>query len=179
MKKALLYIILLIAPTAVFAQANEPKSTEGSVPDELVGHWQTGTFSMTNFWNATTGQYVGNAGEASRSYRIAKDGTAEEYFIYNSISYNCRTEISGYQKGTIKINVAEKNFTFCPASGYYRTANCLKKEWTRKEYSGKDLYPAYQVIYYWTINNGNLVKKDSPAAGTSTTYKKINTANQN
>ena len=177
MKKALLYIILFIAPLAIFAQAIKPKSTEGSVPDELVGHWQIGTFSMTNFWNTTTGQYVGNAGEASRSYRIAKDGTAEEYFIYNSTSYNCRTEILGYRKGTIKINGAEKSFTFCPASGYYRTANCFKKEWTRKEYSGKDLCPEYQVTYYWTIENGNLIVKDSPAAGASTTYKKLNVAN--
>jgi hypothetical protein len=173
MKQALLYIILFVAPLSIFAQTNNAKKTNGNVPDELIGHWQVGTFSLTNFWNPTTGQYVGNAGEASTSYKISKDGTAEEFFIYNSTSYNCRTEILGYRKGTIKINEAEKSFTFCPTSGYYRTANCFKKDWTRKEYGDKDLYPQYQFTYYWTIQDGNLVVKKSPTASTTTTYKKI------
>ena len=165
--------MLLIAPIALFAQTNAPKNAIGSVPEELTGHWQIGTFSLTNFWNPATGQYVGNAGEASRSYRIAKDGTAEEFFIYNSTSYNCHTQILGYRKGIIKINSADKSFTFCPTTGYYRTANCFKKDWERKEYSDKDLYPQYQVTYYWNIEGNNMVVKTSPDAGTSTTYKKI------
>src|SRR5690349_10916256 len=93
MLRRLLYTLLLVAPLALFAQHSKPKNGTGNVPEELVGHWQIGTFSLTNFWNPATGQYVGNAGEASRSYRIAKDGTAEEFFIYNSASYNCRTQI--------------------------------------------------------------------------------------
>ena len=159
--------ILLLVLT--FLQAQDKTS---NVPKELLGHWQVGTFSMTNFWNPTTGQYVGNAGEASRSYKIAADGTAEEYFIYNSTSYNCRTQILGYRKGSVKMSTDKKSFTFCPSTGYYRSANCFKKEWVKKDYGEKDLFPAYQVTYYWEVVNGNLVTKDSPAATASTVYRK-------
>lgn len=153
-----------------FAQKAKPSGT--TIPKELIGHWQLGSFSMTNFWNPTTGQYAGNAGEASRSYQIGADGTMEEFFIYNSTSYNCRTQILGYRKGAIQFN-ADKSFSFCPTTGYYRTANCFKKDWSRKEYSGKDLCPQYVVNYYWSVENGALVVREK-RDGNSTVYKKIN-----
>ncbi|HZH66813.1 MAG TPA: hypothetical protein VEY10_18130 [Flavisolibacter sp.] len=175
MKKQFLYILLAVIPSCVFAQTTKVKTGEAGVPKELIGHWQVGTFAMTNFWNPTTGQYAGNAGEASRSYQISADGTAEEFFIYNSTSYNCRTQILGYRKGTLKIDAANKSFSFCPTTGYYRTANCFNKEWKRKEYSGKDLCPQYQLTYYWALQNGDLLVKESPDATSSTVFKKINT----
>jgi hypothetical protein len=170
MRKIFFIVFHFFISAVSFAQ--KTKTAEPAVPKDLVGHWQLGTFSMTNFWNRATGQYAGNAGEASRSYQISADGTMEEFFIYNSTSYNCRTQILGYRKGLIKLN-ADKSFNFCPSSGYYRTANCFKKDWTRKEYSGKDICPQYQVTYYWAVENGNLVVKETPS-GSSTTYKKIN-----
>lgn len=169
MKRLLFLAILFAASIAVWAQP-KPKS---ATPKELVGHWQLGTFSLTNFWNPTTGQYVGNASEASRSYKIAGDGTAEEFFLYNSASYNCRTQILGYRKGTLKFSADGKSFTFCPTTGHYRTANCFKKDWAKKEYGEKDLFPTYQVTYYWEVQNGNLVVKESPSATTNTVYRKL------
>jgi|GEM_PF-5394824 len=169
MRKSLFILFCLATKFTVVAQS----SSSGMVPKELVGHWQLGTFSLTNFWNPTTGQYLGNASEGSRSYRIAADGTAEEFFIYNSTSYNCRTQILGYRKGTIKINAADKSFTFTPSSGYYRTANCFKKEWQKKEYGEKDLYPAYQVTYYWSVQSDKLVVKETLDAASTTTYRRI------
>ena len=166
-----IFLSTLLLITSLFALAQKAKTGEPIVPKELIGQWQLGTFSMTNFWNPTTGQYAGNAGEASRSYQISPDGTMEEFFIYNSTSYNCRTQILGYRKGVIKLN-ADKSFSFCPTSGYYRTANCFKKDWTKKEYSGKDICPQYQVNYFWAVENGNLVVKETPT-GTATTFKKI------
>ena len=167
MKTAFLLCALFLAVCAI---AQKPKSASG-VPKELIGHWQLGTFSMTNFWNPTTGQYAGNAGEASTSYQISADGTMEEFFIYNSTSYNCRTQILGYRKGRIEFN-ADGSFRFCPASGYYRTANCFKKEWTKTEYTSKDLCPQYQMNCSWSIENGNLILKEK-AGENVTTYKKI------
>jgi hypothetical protein len=176
MKKLLFYFVFIAVSSSAFAQTGQSKTTGPAVPKELIGHWQLGTFAMTNFWNPTTGQYAGNAGEASRSYQISADGTAEEFFIYNSTSYNCRTQILGYRKGVLKIDAAAKSFTFCPASGYYRTANCFNKEWKRKEYSGKDLCPQYQLTYYWSLQDGNLVVKESPGSTTASTYRKIDVA---
>lgn len=169
-----LFSILLCLATTTGAMAQS--SSTAKVPKELIGHWQVGTFSLTNFWNPTTGQYLGNASEGSRSYQIAADGTAEEFFIYNSTSYNCRTQILGYRKGTIRLNVADKSFTFSPTSGYYRTANCFKKEWQKKEYGEKDLYPAYQVTYYWSVQGDKLVVKEKPDATVVTTYQKISSS---
>lgn len=172
MRRIYFSVILATIVTMPFAQA----SPSSKVPKELIGHWQLGTFSLTNFWNPTTGQYAGNAGEASTSYQISADGTIEEFFIYNSTSYNCRTEILGYRKGTLKFSADGKSFTFCPTTGYYRTANCFKKDWVKKEYGTKDLCPTYQLTYYWTVANGNLVVKESPDATASTTYRKIDAA---
>ncbi|HYO20823.1 MAG TPA: hypothetical protein VER36_00370 [Flavisolibacter sp.] len=173
MKRSLFSAILLVIVSALLAQ---PANTS-KVPKELIGHWQLGTFSMTNFRNPTTGQYAGNAGEASRSYQIAADGTAEEFFIYNSTSYNCRTQILGYRKGTLKFSADGKSFTFCPTMGYYRSANCFKKDWAKKEYGTKDLYPAYQFTVYWSVENGALVLKETPQSA-STIYRKIDTASK-
>jgi hypothetical protein len=173
MKKLFIYLLLVSISSSLLAQTGKSKTMETLVPKELIGHWQLGTFAMTNFWNPTSGQYVGNAGEGSRSYQISADGTAEEFFIYNSTSYNCRTQIMGYRKGNLKIDAVAKSFTFCPTSGYYRTANCFKKEWKQTEYSGKDLCPQYQVTYYYSIQNSNLVVKESPTANSSSTYRKI------
>ncbi|RYZ29282.1 MAG: hypothetical protein EOO10_06810 [Chitinophagaceae bacterium] len=169
-----LFILFFVLSVSVASFSQKAKNAEQAVPKELIGHWQLGSFSMTNFWNPTTGQYAGNAGEASRSYQISADGTMEEFFIYNSTSYSCRTQILGYRKGLIKLN-PDKSFSFCPTSGYYRTANCFKKDWTKKEYSGKDICPQYQVNYFWAVENGNLVVKETPA-GSSAVYKKINAA---
>jgi len=170
MRPILLLNIFFFLTVQAFAQKQKTSSV---VPKEMIGHWQFGTFSMTNFWNPTTGQYAGNAGEASRSYQIAADGTMEEFFIYNSTSYNCRTQILGYRKGTIEFTT-DGTFRFCPASGYFRTANCFKKDWVRKEYTGKDICPEYQLHCSWAMENGALVLTDR-ASGKSTTYKKINT----
>ena len=127
MKNFCFAVFLVSFATSLMAQ-----STKAQVPKELVGHWQLGTFAMTNFWNPQTGQYAGNANEASRSYRISPNGMAEEFFISNTTSYNCRTQILGYRKGTITFNAVQKSFTFCPTVGYYRTANCFKKRVDKK-----------------------------------------------
>ena len=58
MKRALLITILAGFATVLVAQ-----SAATRIPQELVGHWQLGSFAMTNFWNPATGQYAGNAGE--------------------------------------------------------------------------------------------------------------------
>jgi hypothetical protein len=158
---------------SLLAPSLQAQTAKSDMPKELIGHWQIGTFAMSNFWNPTTGQYVGNANEASRSYRFAADGTAEEFFIANTTSYNCRTQILGYRKGTLRFSSDGKSFTFCPSSGYYRTANCFKKEWTKKEYGVRDLCPTYQVTYYWQVEDGTLVVKETPESSKITTYRKI------
>jgi hypothetical protein len=168
MKRLLISSLIMLLAVTLLAQ-----NKSSAVPKKMVGHWQLGSFSLTNFWNPTTGQYVGNAGEASRSYKIAADGYAEEFFIYNSASYNCRTQVLGYRKGMLKFSADGSSFSFCPASGFYRSANCFKKDWVKKEYGEKDLCPVYQVTYYWKVENGNLVVRDSPGATAVTTYKRI------
>lgn len=169
------FLLSFIVVFAVKAFAQKEKASQ-KVPAELIGHWQLGAFSMTNFWNPTTGQYAGNAGEASRSYQIAADGSIEEFFLYNSTSYNCRTQILGYRKGKIQWN-ADGSFRFCPTTGFYRTANCFKKDWMKKEYSGKDLCPQYQLDFSWKVEAGNLVLTDM-VSGNAGTYKKISTVIQ-
>ena len=168
LKSAFFALAFIVAAPALLAQ-----TSPSGMPKELVGHWQIGTLAMSSFWNPTTGQYVGNANEASRSYRFSADGTAEEFFISNTTSYNCRTQILGYRKGTLSFSTDKKSFTFCPSTGYYRSANCFKKEWTKKEYGANDLCPTYQVTYFWRVEEGALVVKEAPESAKVSTYRKI------
>jgi hypothetical protein len=139
-----LFTALVICTTALTALAQNSAKNSPKVPKAFLGHWQKGTFSLTSF-EESNGKYVGPANEMSVSYVIQENGTAKEYFISNSTSYNCRTQILGFREGKIIINEAEQSFVFQPNAGYYTMLSCMSKTAGKKPYGAKDLYPVYQV----------------------------------
>lgn len=148
---------LLICVTGLTSMAQHTAKSTSKVPKAFLGHWQKGTFSLTSFEEAN-GKYVGPANEMSVSYVIKENGMAREYFISNSTSYNCRTQILGFREGKFSINEAEQSFIFQPSTGYYTMTSCMSKTASKKPYGAKDLYPAYQVkCFLKTDENGQPV----------------------
>jgi hypothetical protein len=150
MKKHTLLVLLLITFTALWAQNKSTAPT--AIPKAFLGHWQKGVFSLTSF-EEPNGKYVGPANEMSVSYVIEASGKGKEYFISNSTTYNCRTQILGYREGQVIINASDNSFEFRPSSGYYTMLTCMSKSSTKKPYTGKDLYPAYSTRYYLSADD--------------------------
>src|ERR1051326_3989787 len=113
-----------------------PAQSKQAVPAEYTGHWQKGTFSLTSFEDYQ-GKYVGPANETSVSYVIEANGTAKEYFISNTNTYNCRMQILGYREGKMVLNNADNSFEFQPVTGYYHSLTCMSKTSTKKPYGEK------------------------------------------
>jgi len=118
-----------------------PVSKTG-IPDELVGKWQVGNFSMNNFttYNGTRPANVTN----TLAYNIAKDGSAEQYIYYD---YNDGSDLQTctYRKGTITFDAVAKTWKFCPASGSFRKFQNGKK--TQGDITVEGLYPKYAPAY--------------------------------
>jgi hypothetical protein len=150
MKKYIFIVVLTglywLSLSAQSKQTASPAPTF-KIPKEFLGHWQKGTFSLTSF-EEQDGKYVGPANETSVSYVIEENGTAKEYFISNTNTYNCRMQILGYREGALIANTNDNSIAFQPTSGYYYTVSCMNKTKTKKPYGSKDLYPNYRVKLY-------------------------------
>lgn len=88
------------------------------VPDELVGKWLNGTFSMSN-WYTYDGQYAGNPYSSSRAFSFEKNGNAEFFQVIKTYNGACSTDAFTNYKGTVKFN-NDGSFTFYPQQGTYR-----------------------------------------------------------
>jgi hypothetical protein len=129
------------------------------IPDELVGKWQKGSFSMINYFTYD-GRDLGKGYESTRALHFTKNGQAEVFIYvhsYNSAVY-CHSHGFTYTKGTVAIN--GNQLTIKPRAGRYRGAyagNCgslanfdrpmteaevakqeLKFYWSRESRSGKN-----------------------------------------
>lgn len=146
MKKALLTTAAIIVSfTSLLAQSKQVSTLKTPViPVEYRGHWQKGVFSLTSF-EQHDGKYVGPANETSVSYFIEENGSAKEYFIANTNSYNCRLQVLGYREGKLVLNNLDATFEFQPTSGYYTSLSCFSKTPSKKPYTSKELYPEYSV----------------------------------
>ena len=113
-----------------------------AVPDELVGKWQLGNFSIKNFY-AYNGTRTANMTNTI-AYNISKDGSAEQYIYYD---FNDGTDLQTctYRKGTVIIDAVSKTWKFCPASGSFRKFQNGKK--TQDDINTDGLYPKYAPLY--------------------------------
>lgn len=163
MKYPVLFLALVFF--AIFSAGAQGKQSAASVTNATAkayaGHWQKGVFSLSSF-EEHNGKYVGPANETSVSYVIDANGVAKEYFISNTNTYNCRTQVLGFRTGKIIIHEKDQSFEFRPVSGYYTILSCMSKTAAKKPYGAGDLYPAYVV-------KGHL-KKESSGATVLVTY---------
>ncbi|TDH27296.1 hypothetical protein EXU57_06820 [Segetibacter sp. 3557_3] len=152
----LLLVFSIVVLNVWIVKAQVTRVANKPVPKTWTGHWQKGNFSLSSFQDYN-GKYIGPANETSVSYVINENGSAKEYFISNSVSYNCRMQILGFREGKLVVNAKDNSFEFQPSSGYYNMLSCMSKTATRKTYGEKDLYPAYVVRGSFQEVSGSLV----------------------
>ncbi|WP_128548338.1 hypothetical protein [Larkinella soli] len=121
MKKVLLSLLALVCLTAACkkdADTIDP-AIQSKTPEEAVGKWMYGTFSMSNFWTYD-GKYGGKPYEQALVLDFKANGTYEQYIINAVTSYNCKTEAFTYMKGKVKFDEEAGTFTLTPTEGNYR-----------------------------------------------------------
>lgn len=142
---------------------NHPRTE--NVPSALIGRWQYGVFSMTQYGNYSGGGYSGNAAEISNTYQLNADGTAIEFFYSANRGYYSVTEVLGKRFGTFTINEQNHTITFYAATGnYYQvytvTGGTPQKDAVTEYQPGSDnLYPQYQRTYSYETKTDNQGKK--------------------
>jgi hypothetical protein len=109
------------SPNAGSANAGSAGSGAANTPSSILGAWIFGVFSPTDFYNASNGQYIGNAYGTSVVFKFTADGKYEQTVLIHSTVYSCRTQVYVYNKGTVKFNGAE--FRVYPASGRVRSSD--------------------------------------------------------
>jgi hypothetical protein len=111
------------APNAGSAGAGGSGTSGGAsastTPASVLGSWIFGVFSPTDFYNASTGQYIGNAYGTSVIFKFTPDGQYEQTVLIHSTVYSCRTQVYVYNKGTVKFSGGE--FRVYPTSGRVRS----------------------------------------------------------
>ena len=124
MKRCLLFSLLVTCLSLVSCSKDEEDAfiadtPRSEVPDELVGQWLNGTFSMSNWWTYD-GTYAGNPYSSSRAFTLHKDGSAEFFQVIKTYNGSCATEAFSYFKGTVDFNNNTQSFTFYPQRGNFR-----------------------------------------------------------
>ncbi|MBE7172618.1 MAG: hypothetical protein INR73_18710 [Williamsia sp.] len=144
MKKVFFLAVASISLLATSCKKEVVKVPESKieVPDELVGKWQIGNFSISNFssYNGTRPANV----TSTIAYKISLDGTAEQY-IYVDANDGSDLQTLTYRKGTIVVNPNSKTWKFCPASGTFQKFQNGKK--TTGNINSDGLYPKYAPAY--------------------------------
>lgn len=137
---------------ALYAGTGPESSTITSrqpIPEELVGKWLNGTFSMSNWWAYDGREYIGNPYSRSAAFHFSKNGDAEFYLAVKNHTGNCSTEAFTYFKGVVSFNDAEKSFTMTPAKGNFRVFySCTPRLNTDRKAKAEELKP---TTYYWSM----------------------------
>ncbi len=100
---------------------NSGGATASSTPASILGSWLYGVFSPTDFYNASTGAYIGNAYGTSVIFKFTADGKYEQSVLIHSTVYSCRTQVYVYNTGTVRFNGGE--FRVYPTSGRVRSSD--------------------------------------------------------
>lgn len=173
MKKTL----LLLAVTATLSIVSCKKSNSGggevpsnlprtSVPAELQGSWMYGNFSMTEYWNQSPGDYLGNALQFAFAFKFDADGNCEQYFTSSSVTGSVTTYQQSVTKGTVEIDTVNKTIKTNPFKAHYkRTKNgqtLEERDLTNAELSGATVYkytigtePSGTKALYLTLSGTN------------------------
>lgn len=120
----------------------------GNVPAALVGEWNYGAISPTNFWNDHTGQYAGNAYGVGAWFTFASDGSFD-LFVYQYVqNYNCTTQIWTRMRGPMD----ESNgiIALYPTKGDYKVAdNCIASHNYKRAMTSSELADKQGEQWAW------------------------------
>jgi hypothetical protein len=132
-----------------------PNTPQTEVPDELVGKWLNGTFSMSNWWSYDGKKYEGNPYSSSRAISFAKNGDVEFFQVIKTFNGSCSSEAFTYFKGTVEFNEQEGWFTIYPQKGNFRGFySCASGSNFNRAATRDELKPIKLFWGYDADNNG-------------------------
>lgn len=162
MKRTLL--MLAVAGAIFFTSCKKSSDSPGNgggdtprseVPDEMVGKWLNGNFSMTD-WYDYTGSWTGNAYERSTAFDLKKNGDASFFLIVQTYDGYCRTQGMTDLQGTVKFDEANHSFTLYPQQGRYRGFYSCQSDRNFDRAAGADELKA--ATYYYSFETIGGVK---------------------
>ena len=72
-------------------------------PSELTGSWVFGLISPTDFYNASTGEWVDNAYGTAVLFDFKPDGRYTQSILIKTSAYNCRMQVYIYNEGRAQV----------------------------------------------------------------------------
>jgi hypothetical protein len=129
-RRALSLAAVLVSACTSVTEANQQDGggTTGTqtggaanTPSSLFGSWVYGTMSLTDYYNASTGAYIGNGYGTSVLFKFTSDGRYEQTVYISSTVYSCRTDIFVTNEGKVKFDGAQ--FRVYPTKGRVRSSD--------------------------------------------------------
>lgn len=101
--------VSLLGACGTGAAANNPHSTGGSVPGELVGGWYNGSVSSVNFYDPSTGHWGAPSG-SGLFYTFTSDGKFTNGYMTQSSLYGCVTFFMIWLEGSVDVQGSSMRF---------------------------------------------------------------------
>ncbi len=102
----------LVGACSSDAGATEPDSPNNgggggtAFPTELTGSWVFGLISPTDFYNASTGEWIDNAYGTAVLFDFKPDGRYTQSILIKTSAYNCRMQVYIYNEGRAQVEGA-------------------------------------------------------------------------
>jgi len=125
-------------------------------PSELTGSWVFGLISPTDFYNASTGEWIDNAYGTAVLFDFKPDGHYTQSILIKTSAYNCRMQVYIYNEGRAEVDGAlikvyptkgtvRSRDTCNAANNYERPDDIARKQgdkygWTFKQHDDGKTY---------------------------------------
>lgn len=118
------WIVSLTAALALTACPAAPAMPVGTpVPAELQGEWLYGRVSSIGYYDPATGTWGQPAGAGDR-FKLEPNGNYERSRLIQLTTYGCESYLFIWERGTVKIDLAQSRISFQPGDGVVKSQSC-------------------------------------------------------
>ena len=180
MKKIITYVLVVLAMAAgTSCKKDSAKNSTDfhtpatAAPDGLVGNWSSGFSSMTELVDVYTGQYVGNAWQSGKFFKITADGkNAEFYYTAQTQTMQSATKAIGtiaFDEGS---DATEGSFVFYAGWAHY---NGWGNTHVNRDATSDELTNNLSGRYYYQVEGQWLrIQPGEPVNDYSSSFEQIN-----
>jgi len=174
---ATLLFVVLFAGTSCKKEHSVPTNFDTPAtpaPEGLVGNWSSGFVSMTQLIDVYTGEYVGNAWQSGKFFKITADGKAAEFYYTVETEY---LQSATKAVGTIAFDegstATEGSFVFYAGWAHYNGwgTTPVNRDATQEELSN-NLTGRY--AYKWDGQYLRIEPGEPPAGEYASSFEQIN-----
>lgn len=142
-------------------------------PEGLTGNWSSGFISMTQLIDVYTGEYVGNAWQSGKFFKITADGkNAEFYYTAETQYFQSATKAVGTIAFDAGSTVTEGSFIFYAGWAHY---NGWGSTLVNRDATDEELSNNLTARYYYKMEGQWLrIQPGEPANEYSSSFEQIN-----